>query len=231
MNTRWTPHRSLPASRTTFRGRREEVADLELLLSQSRVITLTGSGGCGKTRLALEFGRRVADRFDGGVTLVDLTPVTEPDLVIHALARSLKTQESGQGSSIPLLAERLTGQRRLLIFDNCEHLSEAIASVVDALTLQCPDLVVLATSREVLGLTGEVRRVIPPLPIEPEAVSLFADRAHEADSTFELGPANRGVIAAICSRLDGIPLAIELDRPDLSGDSVGWFSPATVRAV
>lgn len=213
MSASWTLDLRVPALRTTFRGREGDLAALELLVDQARVITLTGPGGCGKTRLAVELGRRVGDRFAGGVVLIDFGPVTEPDLVSPALGRALGAQQSGEGSSIALLAERIAGQRRLLIFDNCEHLSERIAAIVDALTLRCPDLVIVATSREVLGLAGEVRHLVPPLPIEPEAVTLFADRAHEADPTFALGPANRGAVGAICARLDGIPLAIELAAP------------------
>jgi non-specific serine/threonine protein kinase len=117
----WSFDLRVPALRTTFRGRKDDLAKLELLVDQARVITLTGPGGCGKTRLAIELGRRVFDRFEGGVTLVDFTPVTEPDLVTHALARCLRTQESAQSPSIAVLAERIADQRRLLILDNCEH--------------------------------------------------------------------------------------------------------------
>lgn len=213
MAASWSLEQRVPALRTSFRGRKEDLAALDVLLHQERLITLTGPGGCGKTRLAVELGRRVVDRFDGGVHLIDFAPLSEPDLVAHTLARSLRIQESGHGSLITLLVERIAGQRMLLILDNCEHLLAAIASVVDALTLACPDLVILATTREALGLAGEVRRPVSPLPIEPEAVALFADRAQAADSSFELGPANREIIAAICGKLEGIPLAIELAAP------------------
>jgi predicted ATPase/DNA-binding CsgD family transcriptional regulator len=203
----------MPALRTSFRGRDRELADLEVLLDQAQLITLTGSGGCGKTRLAVELGRRVVDRFNGGVRLVDFAPLSEPDLVPHMLARSLGIQDSGHGSLIALLAERIAGQRTLLILDNCEHLVAAVASVVDALTLRCPDLVILATTREALGLAGEVRRLVSPLPIEPEAVALFVDRALAVDSSFRLEPTNREIVTAICATLEGIPLAIELAAP------------------
>lgn len=110
MSASWSLDQRLPALRTSFRGREDDLAALEALVEQTRLITLTGPGGCGKTRLAVEFGRRVMDRFDGGVILVDFAPVTEPDLVPQTLARSLRIQESGQGSSVSLLAERIAGR-------------------------------------------------------------------------------------------------------------------------
>ena len=207
-------------------GRRGEVEEVDSLLSSARLLTLTGVGGAGKTRLALQAAAGAGERFPDGVWLVELGPVEDPGLAVSGVVTALGLRPSSLastgGSLLEALCEHLRRRCLLLILDNCEHLVEAAAELVHALLARCPEVVVLATSREVLGLPGEVVVHVPPLSLPdrdittPEAltrfdaVALFCDRAATAEPGFGLTAANAEPIADICRRLDGIPLALEL---------------------
>jgi len=190
----------------------------------TRLLTLTGVGGSGKTRLALEVARDLVDAYPDGAWLVALAPLSEVPLVPKAVAEALKVPERPAESLSDTLSEVLRDRQLLLILDNCEHLLEASTRLVDKLLDSCPRLRILATSREGLGVEGEIRWVVPPLSVpEPqgttlsseeleayESVRLFVERARKRDSTFSLGPQDAQTVAEICLMLEGIPLAIEL---------------------
>jgi non-specific serine/threonine protein kinase len=200
---------NLPLTRTTFAGRGPQLQELDRLLDAAAVVTLVGPGGVGKTRLALEHARRALDRFPDGVWLVDLSATRSTDRVPVEVAAVLAVT-AGPGDAVRLVAEQLRDRRVLLVVDGCEHLVDAVASLVDRLAAACADLRVLATSREPLGLAAETCLRVPPLDLGGEAVELFVDRALAADSRFRLAPEDRAVVASLCARLDGLPLAIEL---------------------
>jgi predicted ATPase/DNA-binding CsgD family transcriptional regulator len=199
----------LPVDLSTFVGRDPELAELKPLLLGARLLTLVGAGGAGKTRLALEVGRRHEPSFADGVCLVDLAGLPGPWLVAQAVSSALEVKEQARRPLLATLSDHLRGKRLLLVLDNCEHLLAECAAVVDALLRVCPGLVVLATSRTRLGITGEVTYRVPSLP-EADAVRLFLDRACAANPAFRLTDENRPAVQQICRRLDGIPLAIEL---------------------
>ncbi|WP_433285836.1 BTAD domain-containing putative transcriptional regulator [Micromonospora sp. CA-244673] len=223
---------NLPATLTSFVGREEEVARVAGLLDRSRLATLTGPGGAGKTRLAVESGRAVAGRFPDGVWLVPLAPVTDPAEVPGAALAALGLREqallarAGRGAPEPAdpvgrLVDALAGRTALLLLDNCEHLIDAAAGLTERLLTACPGLRVLATSREPLGITGEALRpveslALPPAGADPAtalaypAVRLFADRAGAVRPDFAVDAATVGPVVRICRALDGMPLAIEL---------------------
>ena len=200
---------NLPVQLSTFVGRDEELAQVGDALKRSRLVTLTGSGGCGKTRLALQVAAEVADRHDDGVWWVELAPVSRPELVAHAVAAALGLREEHGRPLEETLAEQLRDTATLLVLDNCEQVLDAAARLVDGLLAAAPGLKVLATSREPLGIPGELGWRVPPLD-EASAVLLFVDRAQQVRPTFAPTPAEIAVLAQICDRLDGIPLAIEL---------------------
>ena len=220
-----TPQRpALPLPATTFVGRAAEVADLARLLATSsgRLVTLTGPGGVGKTRLALEVAARLADRFVDGVVFVPLAPLREPDLVPEAIARTLGVVTGAARTPLKTLTAALHMRQILLILDNCEHLLPAVPLVAELLAA-CPQLIVLATSRAPLRLSAEQQYPVPPLTVpdiasdtspgvlaQQSAVALFVQRAAAVAPDFALTPAIAGATAAICRRLDGLPLAIEL---------------------
>jgi predicted ATPase len=195
---------STPELLTTFVGRGLEVERVALLLAEEvRLLTLTGAGGVGKTRLALEVGRRVASAFLGGVRFIPLGHLRDPKLVPKLTARAL-----GLDPEAPLLAGTLDGDRRLLVYDNFEHVTAAAPFVVRLLE-SAPSVHVLATSREPLHVSGERELLVPPLPAS-EAVALFVERARAIRHDFALTDENEPVVADICDRLEGLPLAIEL---------------------
>jgi predicted ATPase/DNA-binding CsgD family transcriptional regulator len=212
---------NLPAALTSFVGREREVDEVGCLLTGARLLTLTGSGGCGKTRLALEVAaRRRPDGLDG-VWLADLAALNDPDRVVATVAAALGIRDEAGRSPLEALAGALRGQRVLLVLDNCEHLLDACAHVAEALLRACPDLRVLATSREPLGVAGEVRWRVPSLAVPVArmplddlagygAVRLFVERAAAVRPGFALTVANAPAVVETCIRLDGIPLAIEL---------------------
>ncbi|MFC3897524.1 ATP-binding protein [Lentzea rhizosphaerae] len=212
----------LPLELSSFVGRRREVDEGRRLLSASRLVTLTGPGGVGKTRLALEVSRAVHRAFPDGVVLVELDELRDAELVANAVALAVGMREAGR-TSVEMLVAYLTSRRLLLVLDNSEHLVDAVAGLAGALLPHCPELRILATSRECLGVPGEVVMPVPPLslpdPERPvgeqelsrsEAVVLFAERAASVRLGFTVSADNGDVVAQICQRLDGLPLAIEL---------------------
>jgi predicted ATPase/DNA-binding CsgD family transcriptional regulator len=200
--------RPLPAELSSFVGRNRELADVRRTLDSARLVTVTGFGGVGKSRLALRTARQCERHFAGGVWLVELAPLTDPGLVAIAVARGLGLDDERPRDLEEELAEHVAGRRLLLVLDNCEHVLPAAAGLVGRLLRAGPELRVLATSREPLGLEGEAVYQLPPLS-QPEAVTLFGERARAATPGFELTPGNRSVVDRLCRTLDGIPLAIE----------------------
>jgi predicted ATPase/class 3 adenylate cyclase len=226
---------NLPVVRSSFVGREHETARVRELLVRARVLTITGVGGCGKTRLALAVASQELERYADGAFFVDLSIVSDPDLVWSALAGALGGVGGGAlTSDLPpreLVLGRLADATALVVLDNCEHLLDASAEVAATLTDRSASVAVLATSREPLGLEGEQVFRVPSLalPVETadaagsEAVRLFVERATTADATFALTPAMAPTIVEICRRLDGIPLALEL-----AAARVRHLSPAEI---
>jgi predicted ATPase/DNA-binding SARP family transcriptional activator len=212
---------NVPVPVSSFIGRETELGDIERLSGTARLLTLTGVGGVGKTRLALEAATRArADSLDG-VFFIDLSALSEPTLVVRQVATALDVREQPDDSLMEQLVARLRAAELLLVLDNCEHLREACAELCGLLLESCPRLRVLATSREPLGVAGEVDYPVLPLPVPPpdadldalrasEAVRLFLARAQEAQPRRVDGPATVSTVARICRDLDGLPLAIEL---------------------
>lgn len=214
---------NLPVELTSFVGRRRELTEAKRLLSLARLVTLTGVGGVGKTRLAVRVAANVRRAFDDGVWLIELGELSDPDLLADTVVAALGLRKQSSDPSLELLAEHLADRRVLLVLDNCEHLVEAAAVLSETLLRQCPGLRILATSREPLGIGGEAVMRVPPLTVsdpdrpsslqglaEHDAVTLFAQRAEATAPGFVLSEANRVTITRICQRLDGLPLAIEL---------------------
>ncbi|WP_385911949.1 ATP-binding protein [Terrabacter sp. GCM10028922] len=207
---------------SSFVGRGRDVAEVRRLLSTSRLVTLTGPGGVGKTRLALEVANAVRRLFPDGMVVVELDQVSDPALVVNAVAVSVGLREQAGRAPLEMLTDYLASRQLLLVLDNSEHVIDAIAGLADALLQACPHLRILATSREWLGISGEVIMPVPPLGLpdadQPEsgdllqygAVQLFVDRATAVLSDYDLTEGNRFEVAEICRRLDGLPLAIEL---------------------
>jgi predicted ATPase/DNA-binding CsgD family transcriptional regulator len=217
------PQHNLPAQRSSFVGREREVLEVRQALATTRLMTLTGAGGSGKTRLALEVARSLIVAYPDGVWFVELAPLSEEILVPKAVAEALKVPERSSETLTDTLVEVLGDRQLLLVVDNCEHLIEAAAGLADKLLDSCPGMRILATSREVLGVEGEARWLVPPLSVpdpqdtpssgqleDYESVRLFIERARGRDPSFSLSPENAISVAEICSRLEGIPLAIEL---------------------
>jgi predicted ATPase/DNA-binding SARP family transcriptional activator len=214
---------NLPDALSSFVGREREVVEVERLLDAVRLLTLTGVGGSGKTRLALEVARHLVGAYPDGVWLVELAPLSEGALVPQAVAAALGIREQPNRALISTLVNVLREQKVLLVLDNCEHLIGATAHLAEALLRSCPRLRIVATSREMLGATGEVSWLTPPLsgpdlqqqPLVKdlegyESARLFVVRAQYRDPSFVLTPRNVQAVAQICRRLNGIPLAIEL---------------------
>jgi predicted ATPase/class 3 adenylate cyclase/DNA-binding CsgD family transcriptional regulator len=197
---------NLPVQLTSFVGRGPQIQDVRKTLADNRLVTLTGAGGVGKTRLAVE----VAHRFDDAVWFVDFAPITAPDLVPVAVARALGLPDQ-LGRSMVETVIRFVGDRHMLIvLDNCEHLLDATAALIVDLLGNCPGLTLLVTSREPIGVTGEVTWRVPSLSLADEAIELFTDRARRARPAFSITDDNATAVSEICARLDGMPLAIEL---------------------
>jgi len=216
---------NLPIQLTSFIGREKEIAELKRELKGHHIVTLTGSGGTGKTRLCLQVAAEVIDSFPDGVWLLELAPITDPALVPYALANLLGLRESAAANHTiaELVSSYFHSRTALVVFDNCEHLIDACVRLADLLLHSCKDLKILASSREALGIEGEMAWHVPSLSSpdirqlpaieglsQYEAVRLFTERATLVQPHFAVTKDNASTIAQICFRLDGIPLAIEL---------------------
>jgi predicted ATPase/DNA-binding CsgD family transcriptional regulator len=220
---------NLPLARTSFIGREREGLEVKRLLAMTRLLTLTGAGGSGKTRLTLKVARDLVGAYPEGVWLVDLAPLTEAELLPQAVAQAVGVREQPGRALLETLKGTLRSRKILLVVDNCEHLVEAVVGLVDALLDCCPHLRILATSRVTLNAAGEVNWVVPSLTVPSlsvtdsrqeaytpqeleayESVRLFVARARQRVPSFVLTLWNRQAVAQICRQLDGIPLAIEL---------------------
>src|SRR5581483_11436769 len=201
---------NLPKQITSFVGRESELRDAAgHLTGGHRLVTFSGSGGSGKTRLALQVAAEVVDRFPDGAWLVELASVSDEAQLPHVLTTTLGVREESGRHLESTLAEALAPKRLLLLLDNCEHVLTGMAELTDLLLQACRGVQVIATSQEALGLPGEVVFRVPPMA-PAEGVELFADRARLRNRAFALTDDNRETVADICRRLDGIPLAIEL---------------------
>jgi predicted ATPase/DNA-binding CsgD family transcriptional regulator len=227
-----TPH-NIPFQLTTLIGREQDLADAKALLDGTRLLTLSGSGGVGKTRLALGLGIDLLDSYTNGVWFCDFAPISDPELVTSLVTKVLGVPETTNRSLAEAIASSLRRKHALLIFDNCEHVLDAAAELGDEILHRCPDVRILATSRQPLGIIGEVVQRVRSLAwpnvtmdlkaeeaVRFGAVALFADRAQAADTSFAITDDNAPVVAEICRRLDGIPLAIELTATRLNAVSL-----------
>ena len=200
----------LPAQLTRFVGRGAQIADIRDILAENRLVTLTGAGGAGKTRLAIEVAGQMTSRFPDGIWYADLAPITHPVVVPLAVARALGLPDQPGRSITETLLRFVRDRRTLIVLDNCEHLLEASAALSNDLLGSCTGVTILATSREPLMVGGEVSWQVPSLSLADEAVELFSDRAHRARPSFAVDDENAETVNEICRRLDGMPLAIEL---------------------
>jgi predicted ATPase/class 3 adenylate cyclase/DNA-binding XRE family transcriptional regulator len=222
---------NLPAQLTSFIGREKELAEIQNALAEYRLVTLTGSGGTGKTRMALKLATGLLDQFQDGVWFIDLAPLTQPDLIGQTILSIFEIGEQQGKTARQTLADYLREKKSLLILDNCEHLIATCAELAESLLRTCLDLRILATSREALRIEGERLWEVPPLSFpnpsadtknigKYTAVQLFVDRALQVRPEFQLTVQNAPWIAEISRRLDGIPLAIELAAARLNALSV-----------
>ncbi len=213
---------NLPVQRTALLGREHDLALVKDLVTAHRLVTVSGAGGIGKTRLALQVGAELIDRYERGVWFADLSPISDGGLAPSVIAQALDVSQSGDSVESSLL-QALKNRELLLILDNCEHLLDAVAPLVDAILESCPHVRVLATSRQSIGVAGEFLHRLPSLAVpDPSSITtaddarthgataLFVERAMAADSRFALSDDTAPILADICRRLDGIPLAIEL---------------------
>ncbi len=214
-----TPTNNLPTQLTTFIGRERELNDAQEKLSTARLLTLIGPGGTGKTRLSLQIAAEQLARFEDGVWLVELAPITDPAFIVSTIAAVFDVREAQGIPLINLLVDYLRAKELLLVLDNCEHLVEASAQIANQLLHACAKLKIIASSREALGIDGETVYRVPSLslPDQPssdlmnyEATRLFIERATKAEPRFHATAENAAAVIQICRRLDGIPLAIEL---------------------
>ena len=204
---------SLPVPRTTFVGRVRAMQVVQELLDARRVVTITGPGGAGKTRLAVEVARRRQKRLEDPIWFVELAPVAHGALVGGAVAAAVGAAQPPGRPAVAAVRDAIGDRPGVLLLDSCERVLEAAAEVANALAVGCPRLTVLATSREPLRISGEAVVTLPPLEVGSEAVYLFADRAAAALPGFAITDRNRSAVTDICRRLDGLPLAIELAAP------------------
>ncbi len=231
---------NLPQILTSFIGRETEIAEITALIESHRLVTIVGSGGVGKTRTSLQVAANLLDGSGDGVWFIDLVPLASGDHIPSTVARALRITLPADGDPLEHLARALASTHTLLIFDNCEHLIESTARVIAALLQGCPKVTVLASSRQALGLAGEVVFRLPSLAVPPNqtdgepltgeaaaryaAIVLFVSRARAVDDRFNLTDENATIVGEICRRLDGIPLAIEL-----AASRVRLFRPRQLR--
>ncbi|HEX2084961.1 MAG TPA: hypothetical protein VHF89_04710, partial [Solirubrobacteraceae bacterium] len=214
---------NLPVQLTSFVGRGRELVELETLLASTRLLTLAGAGGCGKTRLALQLAADALDRFPDGAWCLELAPLSDPGLIESALATTVGVRPLPGQTSLEAAVFHLAAQRALVLLDNCEHVLETCAHVAEVLLHGCLGVTVLATSREPLGVGGETTWRVPSLSLPPEqtgdvsqslgssdAMRLFSERATKVHPSFAVTSDSAAHVAQICQELDGIPLAIEL---------------------
>ncbi len=199
-----------PAQLTSFVGREAEMGDVREIVGCNKLVTLTGAGGVGKTRLAMQVAAMVASNYADGAWYVDLAPLTDPELVPATAARALGLPDQPGRSPVKSTLQFIGDRQMLVLLDNCEHLLDASADLTSALLAGCPRLTVLTTSREPIGISGEVTWRVPGLSLADDAVRLFGDRAAHARPGFAVNDENAAAVHEICRRLDGIPLAIEL---------------------
>ncbi|QLL06541.1 LuxR family transcriptional regulator [Mycobacterium vicinigordonae] len=205
-----TTSHNLPAQLTSFVGRQAAIVELRQLVEGNRLVTLTGAGGAGKTRLAVEVAAQLTAVFPDGLWYVDLAPVSNSAVVSVTTARTLGLPDQPGRSTTELLVRFFGDKTMLLLLDNCEHLLDACSDMIVELLKSCAHLTILATSREPLGVPGELNWRVPSLSLDDEAIVLFADRARRARPDFVVGEDNSALVTEICVRLDGMPLAIEL---------------------
>lgn len=228
---------NLPLQVTSFRGREDDIREIKTILLDHHLVTILGAGGVGKTRLAIQSGAELLERFDDGVWIADLAPINEQQLVANVVAQALGVNQSDGSLDDDSIARWLKQKRLLLILDNCEHLLDAAARLVDAIDRQCAHVRIIVTSRQALDVSGEKVFRLPSLAVPdapkariPEAailfsaVALFVDRACLADRAFRLNQDNTTVVVEICRRLDGIPFAIELAAARLRMMSVSGLA-------
>jgi predicted ATPase/class 3 adenylate cyclase len=215
-----TPN-NLPLQLTSFIGREKEVEQVKKRLEKNRLVTLTGSGGVGKSRLSIQAASELVDEYPNGVWLIELAPVTDPSRVTQTFCATLDVPLRGNTTALDVLIDYLKQKKILLVVDNCEHIIDACAQLSDSILHTCPNVQILASSREALGIDGENAYRVPSLSVpgmhaeyqvikETEAVNLFMERAYAVQPDFQMAEANAPVVAQICRRLDGIPLAVEL---------------------
>lgn len=228
---------NLSTQLTSFIGRERELAEARSRLEGARLLTMIGPGGTGKTRLSIQLGTELLEAFKDGVWLVELAPISDPSLVMQTIASALDIREISGTPLKDLVHDYLREKQLLFILDNCEHLVEASAKIADEFLHIAPDIKIIASSREALGINGETVYRVPSLSLPPdfgslqdfgslmqfESVQLFVERASAANRNFQLTDENASSVAQICSRLDGIPLAIEL-----SASRVSVFSPEQI---
>ena len=223
-----TPRHNLPYQLTSFIGREHEILQLEELVTANPLVTLTGTGGAGKTRLVIEVASRLVDRFSDGIWLAELAALSDPQLVPQTVARALGIKEQPAKAVIETLCEYLASKQILLVLDNTEHMLDACAALLDVVLRRSPHVAVLVTSRQRLGMAGELTYRVPSLTVPDsndtlapaalltyESVRLFVHRARLVRPQFEVTTENAAWLGSICYRLDGIPLAIELAAPRL----------------
>jgi predicted ATPase/DNA-binding SARP family transcriptional activator/DNA-binding CsgD family transcriptional regulator len=228
---------NLPAPKTSFVGRGWEMLEVKRMLTMTRLLTLTGAGGSGKTRLALEVAKDLVGSYVDGVWLIELASLSEPELVVQEVAGALGGREKPGRSLLESFLDTSVDKEMLLLLDNCEHLIDAVANLTVALLDSCPRIRVLATSRVPLGVLGELTWLVPSLSVPSaeetptveelegyESARLFADRASKGHPGFELTPENAWAVAQVCTRLEGIPLAIELAAARVGMLSAGQIS-------
>jgi len=211
---------NLPAQLTTFIGRRSELTEVKALVESARLVTLTGAGGAGKTRLSLQVAAELLDGSGDGVWLVELAALTEPEAVGPAICETLRISRQTGRPALDTLLDALAPQDALIVLDNCEHLIDACAKIADAILRRCPGMHLLATSREPLAIAGEVIYRVPSLslpdpeaagePASSDAVALFLERAAAQGISLPADEDTGALITSVCRRLDGMPLAIEL---------------------